>query len=150
MSIEVKTANGPSLKFNMWSIKTKEPKTSQILKVEKTTFWMKYWNADRCVNCGSSLQFKQSSAVHTVGFDRFLSSLEGILNLEFWLLKLLIFYQKQLWNIRFRLISSTFWVFRPVFRYVWSEVKLLAQNIFRCRLINSKCGRLKPRSDILN
>lgn len=53
MSLEVKTANGSSLKFHIWSIKNKEPKISQISKVEKTTFWVKYWNADQCVNCES-------------------------------------------------------------------------------------------------
>ena len=59
--------------------------------------------------------------LHTVSFDWFLSSLEWILNLKFCLLKLLIFYQKLLWNIRSRLNSSTFWVFEPVFKYVWSN-----------------------------
>ena len=67
--------------------------------------------------------------VHTVSFDWFLSGLEWILNLEFCLLKLLIFYQKLLWIIRSRLNSSTFWVFRPVFRYVWSKLKLCAQKM---------------------
>ena len=66
--------------------------------------------------------------LHTVSFDWFLSGLEWILNLEFCLLKLLIFYQKLLWHIRSRLNSSTFWVFRPVFRYVWSKLKLCAQK----------------------
>ena len=59
--------------------------------------------------------------VHTVSFDWFLSGLEWILNMEFCLLKLLIFYQKLLWNIRSRLNSSTFLVFEPVFKYVWSK-----------------------------
>ena len=45
--------------------------------------------------------------VHTVSFDWFLSSLEWLLNLHFCLLKLLIFYQKLLWNIRSRHNSST-------------------------------------------
>ena len=49
--------------------------------------------------------------LHTVSFEWFLSGLERILNLEFCLLKLLIFYQKLLWNIRSRLNSSTFSVF---------------------------------------
>ena len=53
--------------------------------------------------------------LHTVSFDWFLSGLEWIINLEFCLLKLLIFYQKLLWNIRSRLDSSTFWVFEPLF-----------------------------------
>ena len=65
---------------------------------------------------------------HTVSFDWVLSGLEWILNLEVFLLKLLTFYQKLLWNIRSRLNSSTFWVFRPVFRYVWSKLKLFAQK----------------------
>ena len=72
---------------------------------------------------------KLESAMHTVSFVWFLSGSEWILNLEFCLLKLLIFYQKLLWNIRSRLNSSTFWVFRPVFRYVWSKLKLFAQKI---------------------
>ena len=59
--------------------------------------------------------------LHTVSFDWFLSSLEWILDFEFCLLKLLIFYQKVLWNIRSRLNSSTFWVFEPAFKYVWSK-----------------------------
>ena len=68
-------------------------------------------------------------AVHTESFDWFLSGLEWILNLEFCLLKLLTFYQKLLWNIRSRLNSSTFWVFRPVFRYDWSKLKLFAYKM---------------------
>ena len=75
------------------------------------------------------LTSKKTKPVHTVSFDWFLSGLEWILNLEFCLLKLLIFYQKLLWNIRSRLNSSTFWVFRPVFRYVWSKLKLCAQKM---------------------
>ena len=65
--------------------------------------------------------FSPLPPIHTVSFDWFLSGLEWILNLEFCLLKLLIFYQKLLWNIRSRLNSSTFWVFEPVFKYVWSK-----------------------------
>ena len=59
--------------------------------------------------------------LHTVSFDWFLSGLEWILNLEFCLLKLLIFYQKSLWNIRSRLNSSKFWVFESVFKKFWSK-----------------------------
>ena len=69
------------------------------------------------------------STMHTVSFDWFLPGLEWILNLEFCLLKLLTFYQKLLWNIRSRLNSSILWVFRPVFIYVWSKLKLCAQKI---------------------
>ena len=67
--------------------------------------------------------------LHTVNFDWFLSGLEWILNVAFCLLKLLIFYQKLLWNIRSRLNSSIFWVFRPVFWYVWSKLKLFPQKM---------------------
>ena len=67
--------------------------------------------------------------LHTVSFDWFLSGIEWIINLEFCLVKLLIFYQKLFWNIRSRLNSSTFWVFRPVFGYVWSKLKLFAQKM---------------------
>ena len=59
------------------------------------------------------------ATMHTVSFDWSLSGLEWIINLEFCLLKLLIFYQKLLWNIRSRLNSSTFWGFEPFFKYVW-------------------------------
>ena len=68
-------------------------------------------------------------SLHTVSFDWFLLDLEWIFNLEFGLLKLLIFYQKLLWYIRSRLISSTFWVSRPVFRYVWLKLKLCAEKM---------------------
>ena len=54
---------------------------------------------------------------HTVSFDWFLSCLEWVLNLEFCLLKILIFYQELLWNISSRLISPTFWVFEPVYMF---------------------------------
>ena len=45
---------------------------------------------------------------HTVSFDWFLSGLEWIINLEFCSLKLMLFYQKLLWNVRSRLNFSTF------------------------------------------
>ena len=63
------------------------------------------------------------ATVHTVSFDWFLSGLGWILNLEFCLLKLLIFYQNFLWNIRSRLNSSIFWVFEPLFRYVLIKIE---------------------------
>ena len=66
------------------------------------------------------------NTLHTVCFDSFLSSLGWILNLEFCLQKLLTFYQKLLWNIRSRLNSSTFWVFRLVLR---SKLMLCAQKM---------------------
>ena len=76
----------------------------------------------------SSLCHPFQAAAHTVSFDWFLSGLERILNLEFCLIKLLIFYQKLSWNIRSRLNSSTFWVFEPVFRYVWSKSSFFVQK----------------------
>ena len=68
--------------------------------------------------------------LHTVSFDWFLSNLEWILNLEFCLLKLLILYQKLLWNIRSRLDSSTFWDFEPVFEYVWTKCSFFCAQSF--------------------
>ena len=68
------------------------------------------------------------NALHTVSFDWFLSGLEWILNFEFCLLKLLIFYQKLLWNIRSRLNSSTFWVFAPAFTYGWTKSSFFVQK----------------------
>ena len=69
--------------------------------------------------------------VHTVSFDWFLSGIEWHIYLEFCLLKLLIFYQKLLWNIRSRLNSSTFWVFEPVFKYVWSKSSFFCAQSFK-------------------
>ena len=82
---------------------------------------------------------------HTVSFDWFLSSLEWIINLEFHL----IFYQKSLWNIRSRFNFSTLWVFESVFRFhFWCNKLQFWSNISKYRLKNSKCGSVKPRSDI--
>ena len=50
--------------------------------------------------------------MHSVSFDWLLYSLDWNLNLVFCLLKLMIFHQKLLWNIRSRLNSSTFLVNR--------------------------------------
>ena len=92
----------------------------------------------------SNLIIIELHRLHTVSFDWFLSGLEWILNLEFCLLKLLIFYQKLLWHIRSRLNSSTFWVFRPVFRYVWSKLKLCAKRVkFLIQHIQIQAQKLK-------
>ena len=48
-------------------------------------------------------KYCSTPVMHTVSFDWFLSGLEGILNVEFCLSKVLIFYQKSLWNISFDL-----------------------------------------------
>ena len=73
---------------------------------------------------------KHALTMHTVSFDWFLSGLELILNLEFCFLKLFIFYQKLLWNIRSRLNSSTFWVFEPVFTYYWFTIFIFYAKSF--------------------
>ena len=65
--------------------------------------------------------------VNSVSFDWFLSGLEWILNLEFLGLYLDMFDQN--------------WSFVHKKWRFWS-------NIFKYRLKNSKCGRVKPRSDI--
>ena len=88
------------------------------------------------------------SPLHTVCFDWFLSSLEWILSLEFCLLKLLIFYQKLLCNIRSRLDLSDFEFFGlylAMFDQNWSFLHKkwrFWSNIFKYMLKNSKCGRV--------
>ena len=88
--------------------------------------------------------------MHTVSFNWFLSGLWWIISLQFCLLKLLIFYQKLLYNIRSRLNFSTFWVFESVSKSSFFLFKKLQfwSNISKFSLKNSKCGRVKPRSDI--
>ena len=76
--------------------------------------------------------------LHTDSFEWFLSGLEWILNLEFCLLKLLIFYQKLLWNIRSRFNSSTFWVFRPVFINVWSKSSFAINHNYQCAVCTNQ------------
>ena len=82
--------------------------------------------------------------MHTVSFYWFLSGLEWILNLEFCLVKLLLFYQKLLWNTRSRLNSSTFWVFEPLFKYVWSK-----SSFFLCTKLQfwSKISKYRPKQN---
>ena len=67
----------------------------------------------------------EGTRLHTVSFNGFLSGLEWM---EFRKLKLLIFCQKLLWNIRSRLDSSTFSIFRSVFGYFWSKL-IFAQKM---------------------
>ena len=87
------------------------------------------WDIDTYVSTSDVRNFEiPSKTVHTVSFDWFLSGLVWILNLEFCLLKLLIFCQKSLWNIRSRLKSSTFSVFEPVFIHVGSKSSFFAQK----------------------
>ena len=51
--------------------------------------------------CKGKANVHQRLPLHTVGFDWFLSGSEWILNLQSCILKLLIYYQKSLWNIKF-------------------------------------------------
>ena len=96
-----------------------------------------YWKMKICINSEiknihpptNYTVLNVSQPFHTVSFDWFLSSLEWILNLEFWSLKLFIFFQKWLWNIRSRLNSSKIWVFESVLRYVPSKLKLFVQKM---------------------
>ena len=67
-----------------------------------------------CDSSFSWTSFHTAESLHTVSFGWILSGSEWNLNLKFCLLKLLIFYQKFLWNIRSRLKFSTFWVSEPV------------------------------------
>jgi hypothetical protein len=129
------------------------------------TIALNWWDLQTCwekiIECLCTLNL--GSSMNTVSFDWFLSGLEWILNLQVLesklqllkvcFLKLLIFYQKLLWNIRSRLNSSTFWVFEPVFKYIWWKSSFLCtklqflSNIFKYRPKNSKCGGVEPRSD---
>ena len=80
--------------------------------------------------CGEQLTYDGPRLwiAHTVSFDWFLSGFEWILNLEFCLVKLLIFYRKFIWDIRSRLNPSIFWVFEPVFKRVWSKSSFFVQK----------------------
>ena len=73
--------------------------------------------------------------MHTESFDWCPVYLEWIINLEFSSLKLLIFYQKLLWNIRCRLNSSTLWVFRPVLDMFDPNWSIFAQKMILIKYI---------------
>ena len=75
-----------------------------------------HFDAYYLVTSGKATSDEWGIGMHTVSFDWYLSGLEWILNIEFCILKHLMFHQKLLWNIRSRLIFSTFWNFRPVSR----------------------------------
>ena len=82
--------------------------------------------------------YSTGRTVHAVSSCQFLSSLEKILNIEFCLLKLLIFWQTLSLKIKSRLNFSTFWVCKPVIRYYLSKVKLFHQkkNVFAPMVIS--------------
>ena len=93
--------------------------TTQNISVQLTTPpWKKHLFSSKAgLFCDSSFSwtsFHTAESLHTVSFGWILSGSEWNLNLKFCLLKLLIFYQKFLWNIRSRLKFSTFWVSEPV------------------------------------
>ena len=124
---------------------------SQRLKIQA-----KHTNCSKTQNSSS-----MSSPVHTVNFDWFLSGLEWVLNLEFCYLKLLIFIRNN-YGISYLGLNFPHFEFLSlylvvlVFRYIWSKIffcvckKLLFwSNISKHTLKNSKCGRVKPKSDIL-
>ena len=77
-----------------------------------------------------------------VSFDWFLSDLEWIPYLELCLLKLLIFFQKLLWNIKSRLNSSTIWAFEPISKFVWSKSSCFVHKAS----ILIKCTSLKTQN----
>ena len=109
-------------------------KRNFLLRLRVFYFKVKIFHCALLANLSPNCQENDQNqhAMHTVSFYWFLSSLEWIINLEFCLLKLLIFYQKLLWNIRSRLCKK--------FQF-WSTIS-------KYRAKNSKCGRVKPRSDI--
>ena len=81
-----------------------------------------YWNY--IANCN------KAKGMHTVSVNWFLYGLEWILNLEFRLLKLLIFYQKLVWNMRSRLSISTFWVFEPCIQACLTKIFIFCAKSF--------------------
>ena len=118
-------------KINSNIMKKQDWESFQSQSISKAQKQMTGWGLllENCLKAAWWLPDKASSAkwqLHTVSFDWFLSGLEWILNLEFCLLKLLIFYQKLLWNFRPRLNSTTFWVFEPA--YIWSKSSFFVQK----------------------
>ena len=90
----------------------------------------------------------ETGQLHTVSFDWFLSGLEWILNLE-------LYFTRNYNGIsdlgltlpHFEFLS----LYLDMFDQNWSFVHkkwIFWSKMFKYRLKNSKCGRLKPRSDI--
>ena len=94
---------------------------------------------------------KNVRALYTVSFDWFLSGLELILNLEYCLLNLLIFYQKLsdlgLTLPHFEFLSLYLNMFDQNLQFLCTKLQFWS-NISKYRPKNSKCGRVKPRFDI--
>ena len=78
----------------------------------------------------------------SVGFWMNSVSIERILYMEFYLQKLLIFWQKLSMKIKSRLNFSTFW---PVFRYCLSKTMVFTNNVNICTYL--KCRTVKSRFD---
>ena len=110
--------------FNISNLSKTSSLNREMSRIRKKSAWKLKWDFKNglakiwIVNVPNRIYFQ---GLHTVSFGWFLFGLEWILNLQFCLLKHLMFYQKLLWNIRSRLNSSAFWVFEPVFKYVWSK-----------------------------
>ena len=93
--------------------------------------WSHYWSCVLPVPVNMKYLLNKQyepDTLHTESFDWFLSGWEWILNFGFCLLKFVTFYHKLLWNIRSRLNFSTFWVFEPVFRYIWWKSSFFVQK----------------------
>ena len=92
--------------------------------------------------------------MHTVSFDWFLSGLEQILNLEFCLLKLLIFTRNYYGILdlgltlpHFEFLSLYLNMFDQNLQFLCTKLQFWS-NISKYRPKQSKCGRVKPRSNI--
>ena len=93
--------------------------------------------------------------MHTVSFDWFLSGLGWILNFEFSLQNLLIFYWKKKYGISDLDINLPHFEFFSLYLHMFDQnlfffAKRLQfwSNISKYRLKNSTCGKVEPWSDI--
>ena len=97
----------------------------------------------------------QAHAMHTVSFDWFLSGLEWIIYLEFCYIKILYFTRNyyRISDLGLTLPHFEFLsLYLDMFDQNWSflhKIWRFWSNISKYRLENSKCGKVKPRSDIL-
>ena len=91
------------------------------------------------------------TTVHISHWKFWLISVQFRVNLQFCLLKILTLNQKLLWNIRSRLNSSTFWVFRPVSTKIdiFDQNEDLDQTYLNTGSKTQNVElKVKPRSDI--
>ena len=109
-----------------------------------------------CMPCVVSyIVCSSSHALQTVSFDWFLSGLEWIIYLEFCYLNFCLFTSKYyrisdlgLTFPHFEFSSLYLDIFDQNLRFLCKKFQFWS-NISKYRLKNSKCGRVKPRSDIL-